>query len=91
MRSMFLASVSIVAALAVAQPVFAQSTPMAGAAQTSPPSNAWPTLPQAAPDAPSVLLIMTDDVGFGASSTFGGPIDTPTFDALARDGCAMPT
>jgi len=86
MRSMFLASVSIVAALAVAQPVFAQSTPIAGAAQTSPPSNAWPTLPQAAPGAPSVLLIMTDDVGFGASSTFGGPIDTPTFDALARDG-----
>jgi arylsulfatase A-like enzyme len=36
--------------------------------------------------APNVLLIMTDDVGFGASSTFGGPIPTPTYDKLAKAG-----
>lgn len=36
--------------------------------------------------APNVLLILTDDVGFGASSTFGGPIPTPTFDRLAKAG-----
>jgi arylsulfatase A-like enzyme len=36
--------------------------------------------------APNVLLILTDDVGFGASSTFGGPIPTPTFDRLAQSG-----
>ena len=36
--------------------------------------------------APNVLLILTDDVGFGASSTFGGPVPTPTMDRLARDG-----
>lgn len=36
--------------------------------------------------APNVLLIMTDDVGFGASSTFGGPIPTPTLDAVASNG-----
>jgi arylsulfatase len=36
--------------------------------------------------APNVLLILTDDVGFGASSTFGGPIPTPTMDRLARSG-----
>jgi arylsulfatase len=36
--------------------------------------------------APNVLLILTDDVGFGASSTFGGPIPTPTFDKLASRG-----
>src|SRR5215475_13309106 len=29
--------------------------------------------------APNILLILTDDVGFGASSSFGGPIQTPTF------------
>jgi arylsulfatase len=29
---------------------------------------------------------MTDDVGFGASSVFGGPIPTPTFEALAAQG-----
>ncbi len=37
-------------------------------------------------DAPNVLLIMTDDVGYGASSTFGGPVSTPTFDSLAANG-----
>jgi arylsulfatase len=36
--------------------------------------------------APNVLLIMTDDVGFGASSTFGGPIPTPNYDKLAKAG-----
>ena len=36
--------------------------------------------------APNVLLIMTDDVGFGASSTFGGPIPTPVMDQLAQSG-----
>ena len=40
----------------------------------------------APPDAPNILLIITDDVGFGASSTFGGPVLTPTMDRLARDG-----
>ncbi|NGZ11343.1 MAG: arylsulfatase [Nitrospira sp. LK70] len=37
-------------------------------------------------DAPNVLLIMTDDVGFGASTTFGGPVPTPTMDRLAQAG-----
>lgn len=36
--------------------------------------------------APNILLIMTDDVGFGASSTFGGPVPTPTMDQLAQAG-----
>ena len=36
--------------------------------------------------APNILLIMTDDVGFGASSTFGGPIPTPALDRLAHNG-----
>jgi arylsulfatase len=36
--------------------------------------------------APNVLLILTDDVGFGASSAFGGPIQTPTFQRLADNG-----
>jgi arylsulfatase len=36
--------------------------------------------------APNVLLILTDDVGFGASSTFGGPIQTPNFQRLAESG-----
>lgn len=36
--------------------------------------------------APNVVLVLLDDVGFAASSTFGGPIDTPTLDVLAREG-----
>ena len=36
--------------------------------------------------APNVLLILTDDVGFGASSSFGGPIPTVTMDRLAASG-----
>jgi arylsulfatase A-like enzyme len=36
--------------------------------------------------APNILLILTDDVGFGATSTFGGPIPTPIFDRLAANG-----
>jgi arylsulfatase A-like enzyme len=46
----------------------------------------FPQPVKAAAGAPNVLLIMTDDVGFGASSTFGGPIPTPTFDKLAQRG-----
>jgi len=36
--------------------------------------------------APNVLLILTDDVGFGASSTFGGQIPTPALDRIAKAG-----
>ena len=36
--------------------------------------------------APNVLLIMTDDVGFGAPSTFGGVIPTPSLDRIANAG-----
>src|SRR5262249_30612440 len=36
--------------------------------------------------APNVLLIMTDDVGFGAPGTFGGVIPTPTLDRVAQMG-----
>jgi arylsulfatase len=46
----------------------------------------FPKEGQAPKGAPNVLLIMTDDVGFGASSTFGGPIPTPTMDRLAKSG-----
>jgi arylsulfatase A-like enzyme len=38
------------------------------------------------PGAPNVLIILLDDVGFGASSAFGGPCRTPNFERLAADG-----
>ncbi|MDJ0592062.1 MAG: arylsulfatase, partial [Pleurocapsa sp. MO_226.B13] len=37
-------------------------------------------------DAPNILLIMPDDVGFGAATTFGGPIPTPALDRVANAG-----
>lgn len=36
--------------------------------------------------APNVLLIITDDAGFGVPSTFGGVIPTPTMDRIAKNG-----
>lgn len=51
--------------------------------------NSTPDFPkgvEAPKGAPNVLLILTDDVGFGASSTFGGPIETPNFQRLANSG-----
>jgi arylsulfatase A-like enzyme len=36
--------------------------------------------------APNVLLVLIDDVGFGASSAFGGPCRTPNFERLAARG-----
>src|SRR6476659_774433 len=36
--------------------------------------------------APNVLIILLDDVGFGASSAFGGPCQTPTAERLAASG-----
>jgi len=38
------------------------------------------------PGAPNVLLVLLDDVGFGAAAAFGGPCHTPNFDAIANDG-----
>jgi arylsulfatase len=36
--------------------------------------------------APNVLIVLLDDVGFGASSAFGGPVETPTAERLAENG-----
>jgi arylsulfatase A-like enzyme len=50
----------------------------------------YPKLPmalQSAPrGAPNVVIVLLDDVGFAAPSTFGGPIETPTLQRLADEG-----
>ena len=50
-------------------------------------SKAW-WAPRVVPPkkAPNILLIMTDDSGFGVPSTFGGVIPTPTMDRIAKAG-----
>lgn len=46
----------------------------------------WPEPAKAPARAPNVVWILLDDVGFGASSAFGGAISTPQFEQLAQDG-----
>jgi len=46
----------------------------------------WPEPVKAPAGAPNVVWILIDDVGYGAAGTFGGLIQTPTFDALANNG-----
>jgi len=36
--------------------------------------------------APNVVIVLLDDVGFGATGTFGGPVATPALDAIAAKG-----
>jgi len=46
-----------------------------------------PIRPIRPPDgAPNVLVILIDDAGFGSSSAFGGPCQTPNFKKLAAGG-----
>jgi len=46
----------------------------------------WPPRVVPSKGAPNVLLIMTDDQGYGVSGTFGGVIPTPALDRIARAG-----
>ncbi len=46
----------------------------------------WPPTVVPPKGAPNVLLILTDDAGFGVPSTFGGVIPTPTMDRIANAG-----
>jgi hypothetical protein len=42
--------------------------------------------PKAPEGAPNVLMIVWDDVGYGAMDVFGGPIETPTMRRIADSG-----
>ena len=42
-------------------------------------------------DAPNILIVLLDDVGFGSAATFGGEIDTPTLTRLAHEGISYNT
>ena len=55
------------------------------------PDTAFPPIEPLLPPegAPNVLIILLDDVGFGAASTFGGPCRTPTADRLAAGGLTV--
>jgi arylsulfatase A-like enzyme len=46
----------------------------------------WPARVMPPKGAPNILLIMTDDAGYGVASTFGGVIPTPALDRIAKTG-----
>lgn len=68
--------------------LFGQQTPYGGkVGRTLAESTEWWPEPARAPKAaPNIVWILLDDVGFGASSAFGGLIKTPVFDSLANNG-----
>jgi arylsulfatase A-like enzyme len=81
----------LITALLLAQIGFAQNQPNADFKGTVGKTLAdskeyWPEPVKAPAGAPNVIWILLDDVGFGASTAFGGLIETPTFDALANNG-----
>jgi len=84
-----LAAVALFSSFASSQEVLpVRPAPFKGdiglSAQDSKPDFPYPV--HAPEGAPNILLILLDDVGFGASSTFGGPIQTPTLQRLAENG-----
>lgn len=90
---LFVRSLALLSVTALSTGAFAQAT-SAGApdftgriaqnrAESTP---AYPALPQAPKGAPNVLVILLDDAGFAATSTFGGGARTPNLDRLAADG-----
>ncbi len=47
----------------------------------------WPKAPRRLPeDAPNILIVLIDDVGFGVADTFGGEVHTPALSRLADEG-----
>ena len=55
------------------------------------PNTKYPPITELRPPkgAPNVLIVLIDDVGFGASSAFGGPCHTPVAERLAADGVKL--
>src|SRR5271169_4543297 len=90
----FLLATALICAVAIALPAAAQEVlprpeqPFGGKIGRTPKDSTpdFPKVVEAPKGAPNILVILTDDVGFGASSTFGGPIPTPTMDRLAKAG-----
>lgn len=67
---------------------------LSGTVLIAQPSKSWKNTPpvktafvqQAKPGSPNILWILLDDVGYGATSAFGGLINTPVLDSLANQG-----
>ena len=89
MKKLFVAALLTSAAPLTAQTVLPPAAPPFAGTIGDTYADSTPAFPKpvtAPQGAPNVLLILTDDVGFGAASTFGGPIPTPNLDRLAARG-----
>lgn len=80
--------VSALATRTTAQNITQQQQPFAGTVgkTLAESKEVWTNPVKAPAGAPNVVWVLLDDVGFGATSTFGGVIRTPTFDSLANNG-----
>lgn len=70
-------------ALATAATIMA-AAPVFSAQAASAPTEEYQR--KAPANAPNIVLVLLDDVGFGAAGTFGGPVATPALNELAQDG-----
>jgi arylsulfatase len=68
--------------LPIADPVYPKITEQDARKATAPP----PHSVSAPEGAPNVVIVLIDDIGFGAAGGFGGAIQTPTLDRLANEG-----
>lgn len=88
MKRCLLGNAAMAVAMLAVQPAFATQDSAAASAATA--GNAatdpWQRPATAPRGAPNIILILLDDVGFGAPGTFGGPAATPVFDQLAKEG-----
>lgn len=86
--TILLGGISLVASLASASAYAQEQQPYQGVVgRTLAESKEWWPEPAKAPNgAPNVVWILLDDVGYGASSAFGGGIATPNLEQLANQG-----
>ena len=68
--------------LPIPDPVFPKITELDARNAKAPPAFSV----NAPEDAPNIVIVLIDDIGFGAADGFGGAIETPTLDRLAADG-----
>jgi arylsulfatase len=68
--------------------IYKDGTPFTGVIgrTTEESSPAWPELERLPEGAPNVIFFVLDDVGYGQLSPFGGLVETPVLDGLAKNG-----
>jgi hypothetical protein len=68
--------------LPISDPVYEPITELDARNAKAPP----PFSINAPENAPNVVIVLIDDIGFGTAGVFGGGIETPTLDRLAQEG-----